>query len=229
MDMIQTLTTIASTPTNGQAFGQAVVPWSAPGATPWQAPEPLSAMVLHTRTQRLMVAHLRELADTQTEYEIDPALASMEARKDELGVVMALMRGSEPIGTIRFIPTCHNVTVTERFWGHASAGTELIGPDSWEAGRLIMSPDHRRGDLLPACMSLAFAELVQTVKVRHLHGSCHMRLMRLYRRFGFQIHTTTVFNGKECALVHGDVHAVARALKVDLSELTDAREFALAA
>ena len=36
MDMIQTLTTIASSPTNGQAFGQAVVPWSAPGAAPRQ-------------------------------------------------------------------------------------------------------------------------------------------------------------------------------------------------
>lgn len=185
-------------------------------ATPWTAHQPLSALVLRTRTQRLMVAHLRALADTQTEYEIDPELASLEERKDELGIVMALMLGHEPIGTIRFIPTSHNLTVTERFWGHASAGTSLIGPDSWEAGRLIMSPDHRRGDLLPACMSLAFAELVQTVPVRHLHGSCHMRLMRLYRRFGFQVHTTTVFNGRECALVHGDVHAVARALKVDL-------------
>ncbi len=198
-------------------------------AAPWSAHQPLSALVLRTRTQRLMVAHLRALADTQTEYEIDPELASLEERKDELGVVMALMLGHEPIGTIRFIPTSHNLTVTERFWGRASAGTPLIGSDSWEAGRLIMSPDHRRGDLLPACMSLAFAELVQTVPVRHLHGSCHMRLMRLYRRFGFQVHTTTVFNGRECALVHGDVHAVARALKVDLGEVAADMPQAMAA
>lgn len=197
--------------------------------SPWAGTRALSAMVLHTRAQRLMVAHLRALADTQTEYEIDPAMASMEDQKDELGVVMALMLGSEPIGTIRFIPTCHHVTVTERFWGHASAGTALIGADSWEVGRLIMSPDHRRGDLLPACMALAFAELVQTVKVRHLHGSCHMRMMRLYRRFGLQLHTTATFKGAECALVHGDVHAVARALKVDLGELADVPELAEAA
>lgn len=211
MDLIKTTTP----PT---VSGAASSPW--PGvAAPWIAHQPLSALVLRTRTQRLMVAHLRALADTQTEYEIDPELASLEERKDELGVVMALMLGHEPIGTIRFIPTSHNLTVTERFWGHASAGTLLIGSDSWEAGRLIMSPDHRRGDLLPACMSLAFAELVQTAPVRHLHGSCHMRLMRLYRRFGFQVHTTTVFNGRECALVHGDVHAVARALKVELGDL----------
>ncbi len=197
--------------------------------SPWAATRSLSAMVLHTRAQRLMVAHLRELADTQTEYEIDPAMASMEDLKDDLGVVMALMLGTEPIGTIRFIPTCHHVTVTERFWGHASAGTDLIGADSWEVGRLIMSPDHRRGDLLPACMSLAFAELIQTVKVRHLHGSCHMRMMRLYRRFGLQLHTTAVFKGNECALVHGDVQAVARALKVDLTELSEEPQLAVAA
>lgn len=208
---------------------------SAPGSAwhtteaPWAATRSLSAMVLRTRAQRLMVAHLRELADTQTEYEIDPAMASMEDLKDDLGVVMALMLGTEPIGTIRFIPTCHHVTVTERFWGHASAGTDLIGADSWEVGRLIMSPDHRRGDLLPACMSLAFAELIQTVKVRHLHGSCHMRMMRLYRRFGLQLHTTAVFKGNECALVHGDVQAVARALKVDLTELSEEPELAVAA
>lgn len=218
MDPINTLTPAAAN-----------VQWPAEASWPAPAQQSLSAVVLHTPAQRLMVAHLRALADTQTEYEIDPALASMESLKDELGVVMALMLGNEPIGTIRFIPTSHDVTVTERFWRHASAGTELMGADSWEAGRLIMSPDFRRGDLLPACMSLAFAELVQTVPVRHLHGSCHMRLMRLYRRFGFQIHTTTVFNGKECALVHGDVYSVARALKVDLSELRDTRPAALMA
>ncbi|WP_439589552.1 hypothetical protein [Hydrogenophaga sp.] len=131
---------------------------------------------------------------------------------------MALKLGDKPIGTIRFTPAGHNMTVTERFWGHASAGTALVGPDSWEAGRLIMSPEHRRGDLLPVCMAKAFAALMRNAKVRHLHGSTHMRLMRLYRRFGFQIHTViTTSDGKKCALLHGEVAAVARALKVDLS------------
>ena len=218
MDMIATASPITPTGLASPATPSAILP--AVGL-PFPQEQMLSAVVLHTPAQRMMVAHLRALADTQTEYEIDPALAGMEGLKDELGVVMALMLGGEPIGTIRFIPTSHNVTVTERFWGFASQGTELMGADSWEAGRLIMSPDFRRGDLLPACMSLALAELLQHRKVRHLHGSCHMRLMRLYRRFGFQIHTTTVFNGKECALVHGDLQQVARALKVDLSGLRD--------
>lgn len=212
MDMT---TTLVSPPV--QPFG-----WPAPGTSWQETPQALSAMVLRTPAERLMVKHLRALADTTTEYRIDPALAAMEERKDELGVVMAIMLGHEPIATIRFIPSGHGVTVTERFWGYASAGTELVGPDSWEAGRLIMSPDHRRGDMLPKCMSLAFAELVQTVKVRHLHGSCHMRLYRLYRRFGFQMHTrATTIDGADAALVHGDVRSVARALKVDLSALID--------
>jgi len=206
-----------------QPFG-----WHAPGA-PWEpTSQALSAMVLRTPTERLMVKHLRALADTATEYRIDPALAAMEDLKDELGVVMAIMLGHEPIATIRFIPSGHGVTVTERFWGYASAGTELVGPHSWEAGRLIMSPDHRRGDMLPQCMSLAFAELVQTVKVLHLHGSCHMRLYRLYRRFGFQMHTrTTTVDGADAALVHGDVRSVARALKVELPAYMDSEMPAL--
>lgn len=177
----------------------------------------IDVQVLRTHAERMTVAHLRTLADTTTEYQIDPDLAELEETKDEMGLVMALKLGEKPIGTIRFTPAGHNMTVTERFWGHASAGTALVGPDSWEAGRLIMSPEHRRGDLLPLCMARVFAVLVQNAKVRHLHLSTHMRLMRLYRRFGFQLHTIfTTNDGKKCALLHGEVRAVARALKVNL-------------
>jgi predicted GNAT family N-acyltransferase len=178
----------------------------------------IDVQVLRTRKERMTVAHLRTLADTTTEYQTDPELAALEEAKDEMGLVMALKLGEKPIGTIRFTPAGHNMTVTERFWGHASTGTALVGPDSWEAGRLIMSPEHRRGDLLPLCMAKVFGVLVQNARVRHLHLSTHMRLMRLYRRFGFQIHTIfTTSDGKKCALLHGEVTAVARALKVDIS------------
>jgi predicted GNAT family N-acyltransferase len=177
----------------------------------------LRAQVLRTKAERMTVAHLRALADTTTEFRTDPELAALEEQRDELGLVIALKLGNTSVGTIRFTPAGHNMTVTERFWGHASAGTELVGPDSWEAGRLIMAPEHRRSDLLPTCMAKAFTALVRNVRVRHLHGSTHMRLMRLYRRFGFRIHTvTTTEDGKECALLHGEVTAVARALKVNL-------------
>ncbi len=179
----------------------------------------LSVLRLQTRVERSLVAPLRALADTQTEYETDPELTSLDERKDELGVVLAIMMGNMAIGTIRFIPAGYNLTVTERLWGHVSAGTQLVAPYSWETSRLIMSPEHRRGDLLPICMRLALMELLRNAKVQHLHGSTHMRLARLYRRFGFQIHTTkTIGEGKECALIHGDVETVARCLKVNLSD-----------
>ncbi|KQT10754.1 N-acyl amino acid synthase FeeM domain-containing protein [Ramlibacter sp. Leaf400] len=189
-------------------------PWSM-GDTPWQGPDELSATVLSSAADRRLVTHLRQQADVQTEYEVDPGMAALEDVKDDLGVVLAIMRGAEPIGTIRFIPAGHGVTLTERFWSHASAGTVLVGADSWEVGRLIMAPEHRNAELLPRCMTLAFLELLQNAEVQHLHASCHMRMTRLFRRFGFKIHTTcTTGTGKDCALIHGEVNAVAAALKV---------------
>ena len=185
------------------------------GDMPWQAPDELGTMVLVNASQRRLVTHLRQQADVQTEYEVDPGMAALEDVKDDLGVVVAIMRSGEPIGTMRFVPAGHGVTLTERFWGHASAGTVLVGPDSWEVGRLIMAPEHRNAELLPRCMTLAFLELMQNATVQHLHASCHMRMTRLFRRFGFKIHTTcTTGSGKDCALIHGEVNAVANALKV---------------
>ena len=193
-------------------FRSAPASWS---ADPWHGAGAMCATVLRGRVERLLVRHLREQADVQTEYEVDPGMAALEDFKDDLGVVLALMQGGEPIGTIRFIPAGHGVTLTERFWAHASAGTVLVGPRSWEVGRLIMAPEHRRADLLPQCMAASFVELLQHADVDHFHASCHMRMTRLFRRFGFQIHTlATTGSGKDCALIHGEVSAVAQALKV---------------
>lgn len=188
-----------------------------PFGIPWQAPDELSALVLHTPADRAVVADLRRHADVQTEYEVDPGMAALEGLKDELGVVIGVLQGDLPIGTIRFIPAGHGVTLTERFWAHASARTVLVGPESWEVGRLIMAPEHRRADLLPRCMALTFIELLRHARVQHMHASCHLRMTRLFRRFGFGIHATAVSpSGKDCALIHGPVHAVADALKVPL-------------
>jgi hypothetical protein len=200
----------------GQTLHRALVPapW-APAVAPWQAPDDISAVVLHSAAERRMVAHLRQLADVQTEYEVDPGMAELEGLKDELGVVVALMEGDEAIGTIRFIPSGHGVTLTERFWAHATAGTALVRPRAWEVGRLIMAPDHRRADLLPRCMALTFVELLRHAQVDHMHASCHMRMTRLFRRFGFNIFAKANSpSGKDCALIHGQVDTVAEALKV---------------
>jgi hypothetical protein len=191
--------------------------WPASGA-PWQVHDEISATVLHTAKERATVAGLRRHADVQTEYEVDPGMAALEGLKDELGVVIGVLQGDLPIGTIRFIPAGHGVTLTERFWARASAATVLVGPESWEVGRLIMAPEHRRADLLPQCMALTFIELLRHAGVQQMHASCHMRMTRLFRRFGFHIHATAVSpSGKDCALIHGPVHAVAEALKVPLA------------
>ncbi len=215
MDLIKTLAAVAPPSTGTRAIGQPIVPWSAPGATPWQVPEPLSALVLPTRADRMRIAHLRDLADFKSEYLLDPGLAALEDNKDDAGVVMALMRGHEAIATIRFIPSGHGLTLTERFWSDLVTDPAILGRNSWEVGRLVMAPEHRRADLLTPLLRLSLMELMRREHVEHMHGSCVMRMTRLYRRFGFQIHALRSQAGLDCALVHASVEASMRAFHSD--------------
>jgi predicted GNAT family N-acyltransferase len=176
----------------------------------------LSIDVLPSAASRRLIDPLRRYADFGSEYEIDPGMAELEGRKDELGIVMAISQHDEPVATIRFIPTGHGLTLTERYWRHAINDSQILGHDSWEVGRLVMAPEHRRSDLLPRCMAMSLGELLRTVRVRHFHASCLARMTRLYRRFGFDTHCVSDASGKECALIHGAVEQVARALKVPL-------------
>lgn len=215
MDLFKTLATVAPPPTGTHATGQPIVPWSAPGVTPWQVPDPLSALVLPTRADRMRIAHLRDLADFKSEYLLDPGLAALEDNKDDAGVVMALMRGGEAIATIRFIPSGHGLTLTERFWADLVTDPAILGRNSWEVGRLVMAPEHRRADLLTPLLRLSLMELMRREHVEHMHGSCVMRMTRLYRRFGFQIHALRSQAGLDCALVHASVEASMRAFHID--------------
>ena len=52
MDLIKTFAATAPPANGAHALAQPLAPWSAPGATPWQTPEPLSALVLPTRADR---------------------------------------------------------------------------------------------------------------------------------------------------------------------------------
>lgn len=187
-----------------------------PGLPPVVRPRgELSVQVLRTAADRLLIAPLRQYADCGSEYELDPGMAALEQKKDSLGVVMAICQDGEPIGTIRVIPSGHGVTLTERYWGHLAAGTELVAPGSWELGRLVMAPEHRRADLLPRCMAAAMNEFLEFEDVAHFHGSCLMRMTRLYRRFGFSIvGTSDSSSGKTCALIHARVQDVVRMLKL---------------
>jgi len=187
-----------------------------PGLPPVVPPTgDLSVQVLRTPADRLLIAPLRQYADCGSEYELDPGMAALEQKKDALGVVMAVMQENLPIATLRLIPSGHGVTLTERYWGHLATGTAILGSNSWEVGRLVMAPENRRADLLPRCLALALTEFLDHADVEQFHASCLTRMTRLYRRFGFStVGTSNSGSGKECALIHGSVESVARALKV---------------
>jgi predicted GNAT family N-acyltransferase len=175
----------------------------------------LTVQVLDTLQERQTIAHLRRYADFESEYELDPGLAAFEAVKDGLGIVMGILLDGQAIATIRFIPTGHGLTLTERFWQGMISDQEILGQDSWEVGRLVMAPENRRADLLPQCLALALMALAQRVRVRHFHASCLTRMTRLYRRFGFLPHGIAESRGgKQCALIHGRAQDVALALGV---------------
>lgn len=203
-------------------------PWSAPQQT-WQDSAPaLRALVLPTRADRMRIAHLRDLADFKSEYQLDPTLATLEESKDDAGVVMALMRDEEAIATIRFIPSGQGLTLTERFWSDLVKDPAILGPNSWEVGRLVMAPEHRRADLLTPLLRLALKELALREEVVHMHGSCLMRMTRLYRRFGFQIHALRQHAGLDIALVDAPLAASARAFHIDELAAVNAEQQAVA-
>jgi hypothetical protein len=179
----------------------------------------LSIQVLKMPEERLIIAPLRKYADFESEYELDPGMAAFEKTKDLIGIVMAIFQDGLPIATIRFIPGGHGVTLTERYWGDISRGTEVLGPNNWEVGRLVMAPENRRADLLPRCLAMSLVELLDHAEVDSFHASCLTRMARLYRRFGFAVQGTSMSgSGKECALIHARVEDVARAFRIPLHQ-----------
>lgn len=192
-----------------------LAPFALPPSFPTGTPE-LAIEVLHTPEQRQDIAHLRKYADFRSEYEVDPGMAAVDTVKDAIGLVMAFYRNGEAFATMRFIPTGHGVTLTERWWGSYVTERALLGNQSWEVGRLVMAPEHRQDGLLPQCMTMAFIQLMELADVQHMHATCHMAMTRLYRRFGFGIHAKRIHGDKDCALIHGRVEDVARCLKVPM-------------
>lgn len=173
----------------------------------------LSAQALSTPEDFSAISHLRRYAATASEYALDPGLAALESSKDGLGVVWAIYLDEEVIATLRGIPTGHGVTLTERLWLDTALGEHILGPGSWEVGRLVMAPEHRRGDLLPRCLSVVLREFMANFDVRHLHATCLTSTARLYSRFGYRTCASTVSpSGEHVALIHGRVADVASAL-----------------
>jgi hypothetical protein len=92
----------------------------------------LTIQVLKMPEERLIIAPLRKYADFESEYELDPGMAAFEKTKDKIGIVMAIFQDGLPIATIRFIPGGHGVTLTERYWGHLTGVSHVLGPHNWE-------------------------------------------------------------------------------------------------
>lgn len=76
-------------------------------------------------------------------------MAAVDPVKDALGLVMAFYRDGEAIATMRFIPTGHGITLTERWWSGYVTERALLGHQSWEVGHLVMAPEHHQDDCCP--------------------------------------------------------------------------------
>lgn len=131
-------------------------------------------------------------------------------------MVFAFELHGQVIGTIRMMPTRYGLTLTEQLLERVNPDFRSVWPDSWEAGRLVVSPEFRVGqDVLKRCLYLTLEQLMETIEVDHMLGSCTHVLSRLYRRFGFTIQAQNVLlpgTEKSYTLIHGRAQNVLAAL-----------------
>lgn len=78
------------------------------------------------------------------------------------------------------------LTLTETLLPQLGQAAPAVADVDWEAGRLVLSPDHRADvDALRHCLCLSLDHLRHSAEVRRLFAACTPVLGRLYRRFGF--------------------------------------------
>ncbi|HXD40280.1 MAG TPA: hypothetical protein VN649_06940 [Ramlibacter sp.] len=89
--------------------------------------------------------------------------------------------------------------------------------DSWEMGRLVISPEFRSGqEALRRCLLLSLSFLHDRAPVANLHATCTHALARLYRRIGFEVIATDVplhGTSKSYTLIHGPFSRVMASLR----------------
>lgn len=129
---------------------------------------------------------------------------------------MALIEQDDHIiGTIRFVPMLHRLTLTETLHAQIPVDAALL-TSAWEVGRLVMAPEFRSGpDFLKECLSRALDFLCGNARVENLHASCSHVLSRLYRRFGFSVLMKDVLlpgTAKAYTVIHGHIDEVSHAL-----------------
>ncbi len=163
------------------------------------------------------VAHLRDRIDLNLHRTLDPDFDLHESIRDTLSVTVAFETRSEIVGTIRAMPMCHGLTLTERLIADTPHAVRARAND-WEMGRLVLDPSFRAGpELLRHCLYLALSFLDENRTVDGLHASCTPMLARLYRRLGFETVASDVpltGTDKTYTLIHGPFQRVFDALSV---------------
>ena len=161
------------------------------------------------------VLHLRDHIDLSTHTTLDPRFEAHERMRDECGFVGAFHWRGTVIGTIRVVPMCHGLTLTEELL----AGTQgdALGSGDWEVGRLVLAPQYRTNyEVLRQCLYLSVSYLHEHAPVTALYASCSHALSRLYRRFGFAMLAQDVClpgTAKSFTLIRSEPARVIAALK----------------
>jgi predicted GNAT family N-acyltransferase len=100
-------------------------------------------------------------------------------------------------------------------------GTARQSQNSWEVGRLVVSPQYRTSpEALKRCLFLSLSTLMQTIEVDNLYASCTPILARLYRRFGFSVVSKDACDDAAGTfqLIHGSVPVVLHSLAATADE-----------
>jgi hypothetical protein len=137
-----------------------------------------------------------------------------------LGVVGALVRYGDIIGTIRYIPLGRGLAPCDKLVHQYDIDPELL-EDSWEVGRLVLDPNFRSStESLKRCLFLTLVDLLEDTQVENLFASCSPVLSRLYRRFGFTVLVKEACEDAEgtYCLIQGYVPEVLKALATSAEE-----------
>lgn len=120
------------------------------------------------------------------------------------------------VGTVRAVPMRYGLTLAEKLLRQVLPEPGDMLDDSWEMGRLVISPDFRSGhEALRRCLLLSLSFLHDRAAVANLHATCTSALARLYRRNGFEVVARDVpLQGtpKTYTLIHGPYSRVMASL-----------------
>lgn len=186
--------------------------------------QPLLMRVLRTPQERQSIADLRRLSPAGVEDDLGLGLAPFETVRDHIGTVLAYEHHRRMVATLRFVPCGYDMTGLERLSSKDALPPGILGPDSWECGRVVVAPEDRHADVLGQCFSLALMEITRTRRVERFYAIATPIVARLWRRYGMQ-EAATIHgaSGSEYRVVQGRVIDVAAALKLPIGLLTPAR------